>query len=108
MRVLVAVPALNEAEVIGQVLKSLSAAHPIADVVIVDDGSRDATAAIARAAGANVVSHAINLGVGRYEVHTLFEPGTTPGEVLSTMRAGLDFIFGTTRRVIYVIVTKLP
>jgi glycosyltransferase involved in cell wall biosynthesis len=64
MRVLVAVPALNEAEVIGQVLKSLSAAHPIDDVVIVDDGSRDGTASIAQAAGAHVVSHAINLGVG--------------------------------------------
>ena len=64
MRVLVAVPALNEAAAIGQVLTSLSAAHPLADVVIVDDGSRDATASIARAAGAHVVSHAINLGVG--------------------------------------------
>jgi glycosyltransferase involved in cell wall biosynthesis len=64
MRVLVAVPALNEAAVIGQVLKSLSSAHPLADVVIVDDGSRDDTAAIARKAGARVVSHAINLGVG--------------------------------------------
>jgi glycosyltransferase involved in cell wall biosynthesis len=64
MRVLVAVPALNEAAVIGQVLESLSRAHPLADVVIVDDGSRDATAQIARDAGARVVSHAINLGVG--------------------------------------------
>lgn len=64
MRVLVAVPALNEEAVIGQVLTALSAAHPIADVVIVDDGSRDATASIARGAGARVVSHAINLGVG--------------------------------------------
>ena len=64
MRVLVAVPALNEADVIGQVLKSLSGAHPLKDVVIVDDGSRDATAQIARDAGARVVSHAINLGVG--------------------------------------------
>lgn len=64
MRVLVAVPALNEAAVIGQVLQSLATAHPLADVVIVDDGSRDATAQIARAAGARVVSHAINLGVG--------------------------------------------
>lgn len=64
MRVLVAVPALNEAAVIGDVLKSLSAVHPLADVVIVDDGSRDATARIARDAGARVVSHAINLGVG--------------------------------------------
>lgn len=64
MRVLVAVPALNEADVIGQVLKSLSGTHPLKDVVIVDDGSRDATAQIARDAGARVVSHAINLGVG--------------------------------------------
>jgi glycosyltransferase involved in cell wall biosynthesis len=64
MRLLVAVPALNEAAVIGQVLESLSNAHPLADVVIVDDGSRDATARIAREAGARVVSHAINLGVG--------------------------------------------
>lgn len=64
MRVLVAVPALNEAAVIGQVLETLSGHHPLADVVIVDDGSRDDTASIARAAGARVVSHAINLGVG--------------------------------------------
>lgn len=64
MRLLVAVPALNEAAVIGQVLQALSAVHPLSDVLIVDDGSRDATASIARAAGARVVSHAINLGVG--------------------------------------------
>lgn len=64
MRVLVAVPALNEAAAIGQVLESLSRFHPRADVVVIDDGSRDATARIAREAGARVVSHAINLGVG--------------------------------------------
>ncbi len=64
MRVLIAVPALNEEAVIGQVLQSLSQTHPLKDVVIVDDGSRDGTARIAREAGAHVVSHAINLGVG--------------------------------------------
>jgi len=64
MRVLVAVPALNESQVIGGVLKSLSEAHPLRDVVVVDDGSRDDTGRIARDAGARVVSHAINLGVG--------------------------------------------
>jgi glycosyltransferase involved in cell wall biosynthesis len=64
MRVLVAVPAFNEAAVIGQVLDALSKTHSLADVVIVDDGSRDSTARIARDAGARVVSHAINLGVG--------------------------------------------
>lgn len=64
MRVLVAVPALNEAAAIGQVLSSLSGTHSLEDVVVVDDGSRDDTAKIARQAGARVVSHAINLGVG--------------------------------------------
>ena len=64
MRLLVAVPALNEAAVIGQVLQTLSTVHPLGDILIVDDGSRDATAPISRAAGARVVSHAINLGVG--------------------------------------------
>lgn len=64
MKVLVAVPALNEAAAIGGVLDSLATVHPLGDVVIIDDGSRDDTAAIARARGARVVSHAINLGVG--------------------------------------------
>lgn len=64
MKVLVAIPALNEAAALGQVLQSLAAVHPLRDVVVVDDGSRDDTARIARAAGVRVISHAINLGVG--------------------------------------------
>ena len=64
MRALVAIPALNEAAVIADVLASLSQVQPLKDVLVVDDGSRDGTALIARAAGAHVVSHAINLGVG--------------------------------------------
>lgn len=64
MRVLVAIPALNEAAAIGAVLESLASRHPLDDVVVIDDGSRDATARIAQDAGARVVSHAINLGVG--------------------------------------------
>ncbi len=64
MKVLVAVPALNEAAALGRVLESLAAVQPLRDVVVVDDGSSDRTAAIAREAGARVISHAINLGVG--------------------------------------------
>lgn len=64
MRFLVAIPALNEEAAIGSVLESLAAVHPLADVVVIDDGSRDDTARIARAAGARVLTHAINLGVG--------------------------------------------
>jgi glycosyltransferase involved in cell wall biosynthesis len=64
MKVLVAVPAFNEAAVLGQVLESLATVQPMRDVVVVDDGSHDATARIARKAGAHVISHSINLGVG--------------------------------------------
>ncbi|MGE3193635.1 MAG: glycosyltransferase family 2 protein [Microbacteriaceae bacterium] len=64
MKVLVAIPALNEAAALGQVLTALAVVHPLRDVVVVDDGSSDDTARIARAAGVTVISHAINLGVG--------------------------------------------
>lgn len=64
MRFLVAIPALNEEAVIGSVLASLSEVHPLSDVVVIDDGSRDDTGRIAREAGAHVLTHAINLGVG--------------------------------------------
>lgn len=55
-------PAWNEEPSVPAVVESARrAGHPI---VVVDDGSHDATAAVARAAGAEVVRHAVNLGVG--------------------------------------------
>jgi len=58
-RVAIVVPALNEAATIGAVLERVrDYGHPI----VVDDGSTDATAQVARAAGAEVVSHAVNRG----------------------------------------------
>jgi glycosyltransferase involved in cell wall biosynthesis len=62
--VLVVVPALDEAESLATTLAELRAAAPGHDVLVVDDGSRDATAAVARAAGARVAQHPFNLGVG--------------------------------------------
>ena len=54
--------AYNEARVIGGVVSELvRAGH---QVVVVDDGSGDATRHVAAAAGANVVTHPINLGQG--------------------------------------------
>ena len=63
-RVLVIVPALNEADSLPGTLDALRAAAPSADVLVVDDGSRDATGAVARSRGVAVVRHAFNLGVG--------------------------------------------
>ena len=62
-RVAVVVPAWNEAGKIGEVVRKVP--RSCADLVlVVDDGSTDATADEARAAGAVVVRHARNRGVG--------------------------------------------
>jgi len=58
------IPAFNEGARIEAVLQRLAAAAPALDVLVVDDGSRDDTAARARALGAYVASHPFNLGYG--------------------------------------------
>jgi glycosyltransferase involved in cell wall biosynthesis len=63
-RVLVIVPAHNEAEALGDVLAELREHTPGCDVVIVNDGSTDATGAVARASGWPVLEMCFNLGVG--------------------------------------------
>jgi glycosyltransferase involved in cell wall biosynthesis len=62
-RLLVVMPAYNEARRIREVVAAVRA-QVDADVLVVDDGSADATAQEARAAGATVASHAMNLGYG--------------------------------------------
>jgi len=62
-RVLVMVPALNERDSIAAVVAD-ALRHLDADVVVVDDGSTDDTAALASDAGATVLRHPFNLGVG--------------------------------------------
>ena len=64
MRVLVIVPAKDEAQNLEPLLSRLRAVHPLDSVLVVDDGSSDATPEIARGAGCRVVSHAFNLGYG--------------------------------------------
>jgi glycosyltransferase involved in cell wall biosynthesis len=64
LKALVAIPAFNEQASIGRVLADLEAHHALDHVIVIDDGSRDSTAAIARAAGVRVIRHPINLGVG--------------------------------------------
>jgi glycosyltransferase involved in cell wall biosynthesis len=57
------VPALNAAATVGAVVEGLIA-ESISPVLVVDDGSTDATGSIARAHGAVVVRHAQNRGKG--------------------------------------------
>ncbi|WP_017793218.1 glycosyltransferase family 2 protein [Leucobacter salsicius] len=58
----VVIPLFNEATVIATVIRDLLPVFP--NVVCIDDGSRDGSGEIARAAGAHVVTHPINLGQG--------------------------------------------
>ena len=63
-RYLAVVPAYNEAATVGRVVRSIREALPFFDVLVVNDGSTDATADEATQAGAYVVSHPYNLGIG--------------------------------------------
>ncbi len=56
------VPLYNEATVIGEVIDDAIGTFP--NIVCVDDGSSDGSAAIARQHGATVISHPFNLGQG--------------------------------------------
>jgi len=64
MLTLVIIPAYNEEEALPATLKELRTLHPELDVLVVSDGSTDATASVARAAGAAVVELPYNLGIG--------------------------------------------
>jgi glycosyltransferase involved in cell wall biosynthesis len=61
---LAVVPAYNEAACVQEVVRELHRAAPDFDVLVVDDGSTDRTAEAAEAAGARVVRHPFNLGIG--------------------------------------------
>ena len=62
MRTAAVVPAFNEAAAIADVVRGISGI--VDKVLVVNDGSTDATAARARAAGAEVIAHPRNLGKG--------------------------------------------
>ncbi len=63
-RRLAVVPAYNEEQTVGGVVAALRRHAPDWDVLVIDDGSIDDTAANAALAGARVVSHPFNLGIG--------------------------------------------
>lgn len=63
-RTLVVLPALNEQDSVAAVIAEVRSALPGVSFLVVDDGSSDNTAEVARAAGAEVASLPFNLGVG--------------------------------------------
>ena len=64
MRVSVVLPAKNEAEGLRRTLPALKKCLPDAEVIVVDDGSTDDTAAVATSLGARVLSAPYSMGNG--------------------------------------------
>ena len=61
---LVVIPAFNEEESLEYVLEEVNETNPDVDVLVVDDGSTDATSEIALKAGVSLIQLPFNLGVG--------------------------------------------
>lgn len=62
MKIIAVIPAYNEETVIGEVVERTR--RYVDAVIVVNDGSADRSAEIARAHGARVVSHCVNRGLG--------------------------------------------
>ena len=63
-KILIIIPAYNEEECLPGVMQDLRGHAPNADILVVDDGSRDRTAEVARQTGVKVASLPYNLGIG--------------------------------------------
>lgn len=117
MKVIVTIPAYNEEKTLGNVLGSIKAVMDQAKydyrLLVVDDGSKDRTAAVAKKAGAVVVSHPKNYGLAeafRTEmqkclemkadviVHTdadgQYRASEIPG-MIKKVQAGYDLVLGS-------------
>ena len=74
---LIVIPAYNEAENIERVVNHLTANFPQYDYVVVNDGSRDETAAICQRNGYNLLNLPVNLGLAGHFRRDLNMPTST-------------------------------
>jgi glycosyltransferase involved in cell wall biosynthesis len=63
-KISIIIPAYNEAQIIGELISEIRSLYPNYEVIVIDDGSTDKTAAGAQEAGARVFSHPYNIGNG--------------------------------------------
>jgi glycosyltransferase involved in cell wall biosynthesis len=113
LRVSFLIPAYDEAATIGEVLERIAALGIDAQVVVVDDGSSDDTAAIAEAAGATVVRQP-NRGKGAairraireadgdiaviQDADMEYDPADVPDLIEPIVRGAADVVFGSRLR----------
>jgi glycosyltransferase involved in cell wall biosynthesis len=109
MRISVILPAKNEAEGLRRTLPDLRVCFPDAEVIVVDDGSTDATAAVAAEHGARVLSSPYSMGNGAaikrgaraatgdilvfMDADGQHDPGLIR-QLLDTLDAGYDMVVG--------------
>lgn len=86
MDVLVVIPAYNEASTIAEVITGTCNAG-YKNIIVIDDGSSDATREIALKAGAKVYSHPINCGVGAATMTGLSTPEADASDIVVTLDA---------------------
>lgn len=94
MKLIIYMPALNEEEGISEVIKSLPKVIEGIDeikVLVVDDGSTDSTGKIAKESGADVVTHAVNKGVGRAFQSAVQYALESGGDILVSIDADRQF-----------------
>lgn len=113
--ILVIIPAYNEVEKIGNVVRKIPR-HLVDEILVVDDCSHDRTSEEARAAGANVVRHEVNTGVGgairtgidyglanHFDIVAVIsgddqhDPQDLPGLFKPLIEDGFDFVQGSRR-----------
>jgi hypothetical protein len=63
-KILVIIPAYNEADTVGRVIERTQQNLPFADILVVNDGSSDSTSGISKQRGAFVLDLPYNLGIG--------------------------------------------
>jgi glycosyltransferase involved in cell wall biosynthesis len=108
----VIIPAFNEGDAIHRVIGKTRELRPDAEILVVDDGSKDNTSEVAREAGARVIRHPYNKGNGaavktglrnaRGEVVLLLDAdGQHPPEDIERVLAGIgeyDLVVGARTR----------
>lgn len=94
MKALIAIPAYNEEKTIQTVIRTIptkiQGIHSY-EILVVDDGSKDATTPLARALGATVIKHRRNKGVGAAFISALEYARQKNVDVLITIDADMQF-----------------